>query len=73
MPLIIAPRGKPLRVVKTSVEEKLKMHLANLGILAGAEIVLLSQQNGDVIIKIKDSKLALNKQLATKITVAYGG
>lgn len=73
MPLIIAPSGKPLRVVKMSVEEKLKMHLANLGILAGAEIVLLSQQNGDVIIKIKDSKLALNKQLATKITVAYGG
>lgn len=70
MPLSIAPMGKPLKVIRTSAEENVKRHLANLGILPGAEVVMLSEQNGNVIIKVKDCKLALNKQLATGIVVA---
>ena len=70
MPLIIAPIGKTMRIVRMSADENIKRHLANLGILVGAEVMMLSVQNGDVIIKVKDCKLALNKQLATKITVA---
>ena len=69
MPLSIAPRGTTLKIMKTHVDEKVKRHLANLGILVGAEITMLNEQAGDVIVKVKDCKLALNKQLATKIMV----
>mgnify|MGYP002797168669 FL=1 len=69
MPLSIAPRGTTLKIMKTPVAEKVKRHLAHLGILVGAEITMLNEQAGDVIVKVKDCKLALNKQLATRIMV----
>ena len=69
MPLSIAPRGTTLKIMKTPVDEKVKRHLANLGILVGAEITMLNEQAGDVIVKVKDCKLALNKQLTTRIMV----
>lgn len=70
MPLSIAPAGRKVKIVKMSVDEKVKRHLANLGILAGAELIVVSEQRGDVIVNIKDGKLALNRQLATRITVS---
>ncbi len=70
MPLSIAPLGKTVKIVKMSTDEKVKRHLANLGVLVGAEITMLNEQAGDVIIKVKDCKLALNKQLAVKIMVS---
>ena len=70
MPLIVAPTGKDLRVTKASADEKTRRHLENLGILTGAKIVTLSESNGNVILKIKDGRLALDRQLAMKIFVA---
>ena len=70
MPLSIAPMGKTLKVVRMAADENVKRHLANLGILVGSELVMLSEQKGDVIVKVKDCRLALNKQLATRIMVA---
>lgn len=70
MPLSIAPAGRKVKIVKMSVDEKVKRHLANLGILAGAELIVVSEQRGDVIVNVKDGKLALNRQLATRITVS---
>ena len=69
MPLPIAPTGTRLIVLKVTAEEKIRRHLENLGLLKGAEIVLVSAQGGDVILKIKDGRLAINRQLAMKIFV----
>lgn len=70
MPLIMAPMGKELKILKVAVDEKTKRHLENLGILAGATITALSQNSGNVIIVVKDGRLALNKEIAMKILVA---
>ena len=70
MPLIVAPTGKDLRVTKVAADDKTRRHLENLGILTGATIVPLSESNGNVILKIKDGRLALDRQLAMKIFVA---
>ncbi len=70
MPLIVAPTGKDLRVTKVAADDKTRRHLENLGILTGATIVTLSESNGNVILKIKDGRLALDRQLAMKIFVA---
>ena len=69
MPLPIAPTGTRLIVLKVTAEEKIRRHLENLGLLKGAELVLISAQGGDVILKIKDGRLAINRQLAMKIFV----
>ncbi len=69
MPLIIAPQNKNLKIARISADEKTKRHLSNLGVIIGSEVVMLSEQSGNVIVKVKDSKLALNRELASKIMV----
>ncbi len=69
MPLIIAPQNKNLKIARISADEKTKRHLFNLGVIIGSEVVMLSEQSGNVIVKVKDSKLALNRELASKIMV----
>lgn len=71
MPLIIAPENVELRIVKVLVsDEKTKRHLENLGVLTNSIITILSRQHGDIIVKVKDGRLALNKETAEKIHVA---
>lgn len=70
MPLVAAPIGTDMKITKVLTDEKTKRHLENLGILAGGTIMLISESKGDLIVKIKDGRIALNKQLAMKIFVA---
>ena len=70
MPLAFAPFDKELTVTKILADEKTKRHLENLGIIIGCHITSLVDQNGSVILKVKDTRLAINKSLAQKIFVA---
>lgn len=70
MPLTIAPAGRELKIIKVLIEEGTKRHLENLGLIAGATLEVLSGDKGSVIVKVKDGRLALNKEVATKIFVA---
>ena len=70
MPIIFAPQGENLRVIRVLADDKTKKHLENLGITIGAELTVLSVSGGSVIVMVKDSRLALDKGVATKILVA---
>ena len=69
MPIVFAPQGKKLKVIKVLAEEKTKKHLENLGITIDSELIVLSEGGGSVIVSVKDSRLALDRELATKILV----
>ena len=69
MPLPIAPAGEELTVKKVLADEKNKRHFENLGIIVGAKITVLSAVGGNVIIKLHEGRLALDKGLAMKIHV----
>ena len=69
MPLPIAPAGEELTVKKVLADEKNKRHFENLGIIVGAKITVLSAVGGNVINKLHEGRLALDKGLATKILV----
>lgn len=70
MPLVMAPTGRDLRIVRILMDEKTKKHLESLGITIDATISLISVSGGSVICLIKDGRLALDKEMATKILVA---
>ncbi len=70
MPIVLAPINQMLKITKVLVDEKTKRHLENLGMMVNAEIMVLSHVNGDVIVKVKDGRLAINKETASKILVA---
>ncbi len=69
MPIVVAPIGKTLRVIKILADEKTKKHLESLGITIDSSVKILSESGGSIILAIKDGRLALDKSLATKIMV----
>ena len=70
MPIVLAPKDVELRVIKVLLDEKTKKHLESLGITINSKITVISSINGNVIIKVKDGRLALNRDVASKILVA---
>lgn len=70
MPLTLAPEDRELKVIKVLAEEKTKKHLENLGITKSSVLKILSRSGGSVICLVKSGRLALDRELATKILVA---
>ncbi len=70
MPIVLAPHDQSLRIVRISADEKTKKHLESLGITVNGEVIVLSSGGGSVVCKIKEGRIALDKNLSTKIFVA---
>ncbi|MGI6161604.1 MAG: FeoA family protein [Christensenellales bacterium] len=70
MPLAISPLGKEVKIVRTVADIKLKKHLENLGLIMGEAVTPVSDNFGNLIVKIKGCKLAIDKGLAMKIFVS---
>ncbi|MDE5896894.1 MAG: ferrous iron transport protein A [Clostridia bacterium] len=70
MPLILAPVGQEMKIVKIVADEKTKKHLANLGVLAQSRITVLSSSGGSAVCVVKEGRLALDRDVASRIFVA---
>ncbi len=69
MPLVIAPENVELMILRVLADEKDKKHFESLGIAVNQKIMVLSNTNGSVILKVKEGRLALDRNIATKIVV----
>lgn len=69
MPLTVAPLGKEMKVVKNLVNAETKRHLEAMGLIVGTVVTLIADNAGDLIVKVKDSRIAINKSLAMRIFV----
>ena len=67
MPLVLAPVGREMKIVKIVADDKTRKHLANLGIIANSEITVLSSSGGSTVCAVKDGRLALDKNVASHI------
>lgn len=70
MPIALAPINTEMKIVKILVDEKLKKHLASLGVNLNSTITVISSVNGGVVVAIKEGRLALDRSVANKILVA---
>lgn len=70
MPLTLAPEERPLKVIKVLADEKTKKHLESLGITISSTLTILSHSGGNIILMVKEGRLAIDRNLATKILVA---
>ncbi len=70
MPIVIAPVNTELRIVRILTDEKTKKHLESLGIVVSGNITVLSSSGGNVVCKIKEGRIALDRDVSTKIFVA---
>ncbi|MBR6961092.1 MAG: ferrous iron transport protein A [Clostridiales bacterium] len=69
MPIIVADQGEELIVRKVGGSPEVKLHLQDLGIVPGGMVMLISANEGNVILKVKESRIALNRDMAMKIMV----
>ena len=69
MPLIMANTGETNIIRKVGGSEETRRFLENLGFVAGTEIEVLSAIGGNVIVNIKDSRVAISREMASKIMV----
>jgi ferrous iron transport protein A len=69
MPLSMAHAGEKVMVFKTGGNDSIRQHLADMGFVPGTSLNVISQHSGDVIVNLKESHLAITKQLAQKIMI----
>jgi len=70
MPLILAPLGEEMKIVRIVADDKTRKHLSNLGILEQQSITVISHSGESAVCKVLDARLALDKELAAHIFVA---
>ena len=69
MPLIYASPGEENIIRKISGNPDVKRHLENLGFTTGGSVTLISMLGGNVIVKVKESRIALDKDMAGKVMI----
>lgn len=72
MTLSMAPEGRKVNVIKVNGKEDIRRFLSNLGFVEGAAIHVITEMNGNMIVNIKDSRVAISKAMSNKIIVAEG-
>jgi ferrous iron transport protein A len=70
MPLSMADTGKQYIVQAITGNDKARAHLQTLGFTQGAEVVVVSEIAGSYIINVRDTRIGISRQLASKIMVA---
>lgn len=69
MPLSMANPNEKVMIVRTGGNSEVKKHLGDIGFVSGTVLSVISQHSGDVIVNLKESHLAITKDLAQKIIV----
>lgn len=67
MPLSFLRVGESARIACVRGREKMQHHLANLGFVENAEIRVMNECAGNLIIEVKGCQVAIDKQIATKV------
>lgn len=69
MPLAMVEKGTDYTIKRISGNDETRHHLGNLGFVIGATLSVVTEMNGNVIVNIKDSRVAISRSMATKIFV----
>lgn len=70
MPLSMAEIGSSARVEQVTGKDETRTHLRNLGFVPGAPVTVISRLGGNLILSLMDTRIALNKGMASRILVS---
>ena len=70
LPLAMVAPDEVARVARVRGDAGLRQHLAELGFVEGSEVKVISRAAGDVIVSVKGARLALNRSMASRVTVS---
>ena len=69
MPLTLANVGEPNTIRKIGGSAEVKKHLEDLGFSVGGSVTVISAISGNVIVNIRESRVAISEEMARKIMV----
>ena len=69
MPLTMAKPGETVTIRKITGKDEVRQHLAELGFVVDSAITIISQLGGNLILQVKDSRVALDKTLANRVLI----
>jgi ferrous iron transport protein A len=69
MPLSMVKEGETNVIKKVGGKEETRKFLENLGFVTGGEVTVVSEISGSLIVNVKDSRVAIGKDMANKIMV----
>ena len=69
MPLSYAAPGEESVIRKVGGSPEVKKHLENLGFVAGGTVTVITALSGNVIVKVKESRVAISDEMARKIMI----
>ncbi len=69
MPLILAEPGEEAVIMRVGGTPDMKKHLEDMGFVAGGAVTVMNSIGGNLIVKIKESRVAVSKEMAAKIMV----
>lgn len=69
MPLILANVGEENMIKKVGGSPETRKFLESLGFVAGGTVTIINEIGGNVIVNVKESRVAVSKEMASKIMV----
>ena len=69
MPITIAKVGETVISKRITGNDEVRQHLAELGFVPNTKVTVISKISGNVIVQVKDSRIALDKSMAMRIMI----
>ena len=69
MPLTLAPVGEESMIRRVGGKAEARAHLENLGFVPGGFVTVIAAMGGNLIVNVKESRVAISKEMANKIMV----
>ena len=69
LPLSMAGEGTTQTIAKITGKDEVRRHLAELGLVVGEEVTVMNSLGGNLILQVKESRIALDRALCTRIVV----
>ncbi len=69
MPLTMARTGETVTIRKITGRDEVRQHLAEMGFVVDSDVTVISEVAGNLILQVKDSRIALDKSMANRIMI----
>lgn len=69
MPITLASPGEELMIRKLGGNDETRRFLESLGFVVGGNVTIVSEINGDIIVKVKGSRVAVSEEMARRVMV----
>ena len=69
MPLTMAKAGETVTIRKITGKDEIRLHLAELDFVVGSRVTVVNEIAGNLILQVKDSRIALDKTMANRIMI----